>query len=85
MDSGPKCAAKFGKVAKRAADAKSLRTTALCKQNFAYKTFHLKYKKYGNLLTGLQKKTKINYYRYSFNVRKKDSTYTWKLINQIIN
>ena len=29
LDSGPKCAAKFGKIAKRAADAKSLRTTGL--------------------------------------------------------
>ena len=57
----------------------------LCKQNFADKTLHLKYKKYRNLLTRLQDKAKINYYRHSFNVNKNDSTNTWKLINEIIN
>ena len=57
----------------------------LCKQNFADKTLHLKYKKHRNLLTHLQDKAKINYYRHSFNVNKNDSTNTWKLINEIIN
>ena len=46
----------------------------LCKQNFADKTLHLKYIKYRNLLTHLQDKAKINYYRHSFNVNKNDST-----------
>ena len=57
----------------------------LCKQSFADKTLHLKYKKYRNLLTRLQDKAKTNYYMHSFNVNKNDSTNTWKLINEIIN
>ena len=57
----------------------------LCKQNFANKTLYLKYKKYKNLLTRLQDKAKINYYRHSFNVNKNDLTDAWKLINEIIN
>ena len=56
----------------------------LHKQNLANKTLYLKYKKYRNLLTRLQDKAKINYYRHSFNVNKNDSINTWKLINEII-
>ena len=60
----------------------------LCKQNFADKTLHLKYKKYRNLLTRLQDKegkNKLLQVYSILNVNKNDSTNTWKLINEIIN